>query len=82
MTEDRGGGGGKEEPAVAIGGEGLRAAQGSQVRSGSKVTTDQGEARGTREHGGATWLRVSGKAEGGRSQSVTAGRRAEVERRD
>lgn len=56
MTENRGRGGGKEEPTVAIGVEGLSAAQGSQVRGGSRVTTDQGGAGGTREHGGAARL--------------------------
>lgn len=62
MTEDKGNPEGKKEPAAAIGEEGRSAAD------RSRATTDQGGTGGTREPGEAARQRVSGGAEGGRSQ--------------
>lgn len=43
-----------------------------------EVTTDQGGAGGLREPGGVKRPRVSGRAEGGRSQQVDEPRQSEV----
>lgn len=61
LTRDRGGAGGMEEPAEAIGVERQSAAEGSQVRKAGRVMTDQSGAGGMREPGGAEGRRSQGE---------------------
>lgn len=70
-TEDLGVG--KEEPAVAVGVEGLNAAE---VRGLGRVTTDQGEAGGTRISGGAEGENSQGRANRSTGQGGAMGSEA------
>lgn len=67
VTEDRGIPGRREEPAAEEV-EGQLVANGPKVCGGGSAMIDQGGADGMREPGRATRLRVSGGAEGERSQ--------------
>lgn len=79
MMEDQGIPEWKEEPAGAVGVEEHSVAEDPQGHAGGDVTTDQGAAGGTRKPGRVERPRVSGVAEGGRSQ-VNGARQSEVVR--